>query len=734
MKKIFVLCAALFMAVGNVISGNMLQLKDIANGTYSAEYLSAVTPLPDGESYAMISKDGRQVVKYSFKTGKQTGVLFDVANTVGESINAFDNYIMSPDGTKMLIQTNTKHIYRRSFTATYYIYNIADRRMDRLSDKGSERSPIWSPDGLKVAFVRDNNIYIIKLLYGNAESQVTKDGKINGIINGVPDWVNEEEFGFNTAMTFNADGSMLCWIRYDETKVPTYSLQMYKGLVPENEKYASYPGLYSYKYPKAGFDNSTVSVMSFDIQSRQTRKMQLPLDADGYVPRIKSTSDAEKILIYTMNRHQDQLRLYSANPRSTVCKLLIDENVPKYVKEEAMENIMVTDNHIIVPSDRSGRMQLYLYSLTGQLLGQLTKSSYDVTDVYGYDEKSGSVYYQAAGKNPMNREVYVTMKNGKTECLTERNGWNNASFSKNLKYFVSQWSDSNTPYEYAICTNAGKKIATLLDNSVLKSKLAAYKLPEKEFFSFTTSEGVELNGVMIKPANFDASKKYPVIMWQYSGPGSQQVINSWNVGSVGQGALFDEYLASNGFILVCVDGRGTGARGAEFEKSVYMNLGKLESKDQVEAAIYLGTLPYVDKNNIGIWGWSYGGFNTLMSMSEGRGVFKAGVAVAPPTDWRYYDTVYTERYMRTPKENPAGYDDNPVKRADKLHGELLICQGLADDNVHPQNVFEYTEALVQADKDFKMNVYTNRNHGISGGNTRNHLFRQITKFFIDNLK
>lgn len=734
MKKIFVLCAALFMAVGNVISGNMLQLKDIANGTYSAEYLSAVTPLPDGESYAMISKDGRQVVKYSFKTGKQTGVLFDVANTVGESINAFDNYIMSPDGTKMLIQTNTKHIYRRSFTATYYIYNIADRRMDRLSDKGSERSPIWSPDGLKVAFVRDNNIYIIKLLYGNAESQVTKDGKINGIINGVPDWVNEEEFGFNTAMTFNADGSMLCWIRYDETKVPTYSLQMYKGLVPENEKYASYPGLYSYKYPKAGFDNSTVSVMSFDIQSRQTRKMQLPLDADGYVPRIKSTSDAEKILIYTMNRHQDQLRLYSANPRSTVCKLLIDENVPKYVKEEAMENIMVTDNHIIVPSDRSGRMQLYLYSLTGQLLGQLTKSSYDVTDVYGYDEKSGSVYYQAAGKNPMNREVYVTMKNGKTECLTERNGWNNASFSKNLKYFVSQWSDSNTPYEYAICTNAGKKIATLLDNSALKSKLAAYKLPEKEFFSFTTSEGVELNGVMIKPANFDASKKYPVIMWQYSGPGSQQVINSWNVGSVGQGALFDEYLASNGFILVCVDGRGTGARGAEFEKSVYMNLGKLESKDQVEAAIYLGTLPYVDKNNIGIWGWSYGGFNTLMSMSEGRGVFKAGVAVAPPTDWRYYDTVYTERYMRTPKENPAGYDDNPVKRADKLHGELLICQGSADDNVHPQNVFEYTEALVQADKDFKMNVYTNRNHGISGGNTRNHLFRQITKFFIDNLK
>lgn len=734
MKKFFVLCTVLLMTVGDIMSGNMLQLKDIANGTYSAEYLSAVTPLSDGESYAMISKDGRQIVKYSYKTGKQIGVLFDVGNTIGESIDAFDNYIMSPDGTKMLIQTNTKKIYRRSFTATYYIYNIADRRMELLSDKGIERTPVWSPDGLKVAFVRDNNIFLIKLLYGNAESQVTKDGKTNGIINGVPDWVNEEEFGFNTAMTFNADGSMLCWIRYDETNVPTYSLQMYKGLDPENNEFESYPGFYSYKYPKAGFENSSVSVMSFDIQSRQTRKMQLPMDTDGYIPRIKSTTDSEKILIYTMNRHQDQLRLYSANPRSTVCKLLVDENVPKYVKEEAMENIMVTRNHILVPSDRSGHMQLYLYSLTGQLQGQLTKANYDVTDVYGYDEESGNVYYQAAGKNPMNREVYVTMKNGKTICLTSREGWNTAVFSKDFKYFINQWSDSNTPYEYSIYTNNGKQTVALIDNKALKSKLADCGLPKKEFFSFKTSEGVELNGVMIKPVNFDASKKYPVIMWQYSGPGSQQVINSWNVGSMGQGALFDEYLASNGFILVCVDGRGTGGRGAEFEKSVYMNLGNLESKDQVEAALYLGTLPYVDKNNIGIWGWSYGGFNTLMSMSEGRGVFKAGVAVAPPTDWRYYDTVYTERYMRTPKENPVGYDDNPIKRADKLHGALLICQGLADDNVHPQNVFEYSEALVQADKDFKMNVYTNRNHSIYGGNTRNHLFRQITQFFIDNLK
>ena len=435
-----------------------------------------------------------------------------------------------------------------------------------------------------------------------------------------------------------------------------------------------------------------------------------------------------------MNRHQDKLCLYAVNPRSTVAKLLIDESVPRYVKEEVLDGIQVTASHILLPSDRNGKMQLYLYSMTGQLQGQLTKGAGEVTEVYGYDERTGDVYYQAAGKNAMNREVYVTGKNGKTECLTPTEGWNSAVFSTGYKYFINSWSDRNNPYEYTVCTNAGKKIVTLLDNKALKGKLASNNLPEKEFFSFKTSEGVELNGVMVKPAGFDANRKYPVIMWQYSGPGSQQVVNSWNIGSMGQGALFDEYLAQQGFILVCVDGRGTGGRGADFEKCTYMKLGDMESKDQVEAALYLASLPYVDKDNIGIWGWSYGGFNTLMSMSEGRGVFKAGVAVAPPTDWRYYDTVYTERYMRTPKENPSGYDINPIKRAGQLHGALLLCHGIADDNVHPQNTFEYAEALVQADKDFKMNVYTNRNHSIYGGNTRNHLFRQIAQFFIDNLK
>lgn len=728
------MCVSFVMGMANIASADNIRLEDVTGGKLRATYISAVTPLPDGDSYACIDSNGKKIVCHSFRTGQQTGVLFDADNTVGEKIESFDNFIMSPDGPKMLIQTNTVRIYRRSFTAVYYIYNIGTRKLERLSDYGPQQSPVWSPDGNLVAFVRDNDIYLVKLLYGNAESRVTKDGKKNEVINGIPDWVNEEEFGFNTALTFNADGTVLCWIRYDETKVPVYSLQMFKGMKPARDEYSVYPGEYSYKYPKAGQQNSTVSVHSFDILSKQTRKLQVPVDADGYIPRIKPTGDAQNIIVYTMNRHQDVLCLYSVNPKSTVSRLLIKESVPKYVKEEAMEGIRIVGNNILVPSDRDGYVQLYLYGINGQLQRRLTTGNRDVTALYGFDEKTGDVYYQAAGRSPMNREVYVTRKNGKTECLTPREGWNNAVFSTGCKYFINQWSDMNTPFEYTVCSNSGKKLAQLEDNGALKNKLSAYSLPHKEMFSFTTSEGVKLNGVMIKPAGFDAGKKYPVIMWQYSGPGSQQVVNSWNLGSMGQGALYDAYLTEQGFIVVCVDGRGTGGRGSEFEKCTYLSLGDKESKDQVETALYLGSLPYVDKDNIGIWGWSYGGFNTLMSMSEGRKVFKAGVAVAPPTDWRFYDTVYTERFMRTPNENPQGYDDNPINRADRLSGELLLCHGLADDNVHPQNLYEYTEALVQADKDFKMNVYTNRNHSIYGGKTRTHLLRQIAEFFKDKMK
>lgn len=725
---------SMLLSTSTLTASEPLNLKQVASSEFAGERVSGINPLKGTDQYARISADGKRIEQYSFKTGKLTDVLFDADKTQGEHIDAFDGYIMSPDDTHMLISTKRQSVYRRSYKAVFYIYTIKSRKLEKLSDSGPQQCPVWSPDGQQIAFVRDNNIFLVKLLYDNSESQITKDGKFNEVINGIPDWVNEEEFEFNKALTFNVDGTMLCWIKYNEKAVKEYSLQLYKGSHPEHNDYAVYPGYYSYKYPKAGQDNSKVTAWSYDIKSHRTQQLQIPLDADGYMPRILPTPDANKILIYTMNRHQDALNLYTVNPRSTVAHLLLKESVGKYVKENAMANIKMGSNYLIVPSDRDGFLHLYVYNHNGQLLRKVAPGNYDITEVYGMDETTGDIYYQAAALNPHDRQIFVIHKNGKTERLTSQEGWNTAVFSGDYKYFINAWSDYNTPFVYTTRSNNGAVIFTNVDNKALKDKTVQYGWVKKEPFSFTTSEGVKLDGWMMKPANFDPTKKYPIIMFQYSGPGSQQVVNSWNAGSMGQGGAFDEYLTQQGFIVACVDGRGTGGRGADFEKCTYLKLGNLEAKDQVETALYLSSLSFVDKDNIGIWGWSYGGFCTLMSMSEGRPIFKAGVAVAPPTSYRYYDTVYTERYMRTPQENPTGYDDCPISRASKLSGALLICHGSADDNVHPQNTFEYTEALVQADKDFKENIYTNRNHSIFGGNTRNHLLRQITQWFEEHLK
>lgn len=734
MKKIAFMCAVLLMTASQIFAGNKLDLQSITNGEFRGEQMSAVQPMADGETYTQMSPDGKQIVKYSFKTGKQVGVVFDVNTVRGAKVESIDGYIVSPDGTKMLIQTNTKRIYRRSFTAVYYIYNIEYNKMVPLSDGGPQQTPLFSPDGNQIAFVRDNNIYLVKLLYDNSESQVTKDGKQGEVINGIPDWVYEEEFGIARSMVFTADGQQICWIRYDESQVKEYSLQLFRGLEPEMDEYAEYPGFYTYKYPVAGSDNSKVAVFSYDIKSRQIRKMQLPLEAGDYIPRIVMTSDPTKVAVYTMNRHQDNLSIYMVNPLSTVCQLIVQDKVDKYIREEAMAAIKITDKHIIMPSDRDGYTHLYVYSFSGQLQRKIVNDNYEVIDLYGMDEATGDVYFTANQLGPQDRQVFVSHQNGKIERLTSREGCNNAIFSANFKYFINIWSDLNNPVVYTLNSNTGKTLVTLIDNAELKNKMDSYEIGTRELFSFETSEGITLNGWMIKPAGFNAQKRYPVIMYQYGGPGSQQVLNSWNIGMCGQGAALEHYFAQQGYVVVCVDNRGTGGRGADFEKCTYLRLGELEARDQVETALWLSRQTYVDKNRIGIWGWSYGGWNTLMSMSEGRAVFRAGVAIAPPTNWRFYDTVYTERYMRTPKENPSGYDINPIMRADKLSGALLICHGLADDNVHFRNTAEYTEALVQADKDFRENIYTNRNHSIYGGNTRNHLFRQVLRFFNSELR
>ena len=731
-----IMLSALMMLVGMAsLAGEKLTLEEITSGVFRQDYMQAVRPMADGETYSQISDDGKQVVTYSFRTGKQVSVLFDAVTARGAQIESVDNYIMSPDGKRMLIQTQTESIYRHSFTAVFYIYDIRNNKLVPLSDGGPQQTPVFSPDGNQIAFVRQNNIYLVKLLYDNAESQVTKDGKWNEVINGIPDWVYEEEFSTNSSMVFSADSKQIVWIRYDESAVKQYSMQLFKGLAPERKEFAEYPGDYTYKYPVPGQVNSKVSVLSYDIQSHQTRKIDLPLDADGYIPRIKATSDPTKIAIFTMNRHQDVLRIYMANPLSTVCQLAIEDKVDKYIKEDVLADVKITDKHILLPSERDGYNHLYLYNLNGQLQRQIVKENYVVTSVYGYDEQTGDTYFAANPNGPTDQQVMVAHANGKTELLSAKAGVNRAVFSQNFKYFINIWSDVDHPTQYTLCQNNGKTLLTMIDNQQLVQKLAGYDLGKKEFFTFKTSEGVELNGWMVRPKDFNPSKKYPVIMYQYGGPGNQQVLNQWGIGMSGNGAILEQYLAQQGYVCVCVDNRGTGGRGAAFEKCTYLRLGELEARDQVETAIWLGQQSYVDKERIGIWGWSYGGWNTLMSMSEGRPVFTAGVAIAPPTCWRYYDSIYTERYMRTPKENQKGYDEvNPIHRAAQLHGELLICHGLADDNVHYQNTAEYVEALVQADKDFRQLVYTNRNHGISGGNSRNHLFRQAINHFNNNLK
>ena len=736
MKKFFMIAACfLFLFKGEVAHAQegKIKLQDVTNGVYWPKQIDGVNPMNDGESYTQLSPDHKRIVRHSFKTGKEIATVFDVETARGsKKLPRIDGYIMSPDEHRILIQTETKGIYRRSYTAVYYIYDVRNNTLEPLSEGGPQQVPLFSPDGNVIAFARGNNLFLVKLLFGNAEVQVTKDGKFNEVINGLPDWVNEEEFTTNRSFDFSADSKVLAWVRYDESQVPIYSMQEFKGLYPARSEFDAYPGTYDYKYPVAGQKNSEVKVMTFDIKNRVTRTLDVPLDKDGYIPRIKFTSDPTKLAVITLNRHQSQMDVYMANPLSKVCKLVLREKNEKYVRETAYTQMKFYDGHFSLLSERSGFQHLYWYNLGGQLEAQITKGNFEVTDFYGYDARTGSFYYASTQESPLRRAVYKADKQGRVKKLSSSVGTNSAKFSKTMKYYMNVYSSAQQPPVTSLCDNNGKTITTLIDNADLKAKVEKVA-GKKEFFQFTTSEGVQLNGWMVKPRDFDALKKYPVVMLQYSGPGSQEVTDSWNLGFYGAG-IFESYLTEQGFICACVDGRGTGARGADFEKCTYLQLGLRESQDQVETAIYLGSLPYVDKANIGIWGWSFGGYNTLMSMSEGRPVFKAGVAVAAPSNWKYYDTVYTERYMRTPNENAAGYAINPMERAANLSGSLLLIHGTADDNVHFRNVAEMSEALVQANKQFEMQIYTNRNHSIYGGNTRYHLLTRMCDFFKRNLK
>ena len=734
---ILILLLALGLPAGLAAQGKKpLTLEEVVGGAFYPENIYGVTPIPgDGEHYTQMNAAGTQVIKYSFRTGQQVEVLFDATQARECPFRQFDSYRFSPDGGTLLIATETTPIYRHSYTAVHYLYSLKrnaegriDNKVERLSDGGPQQVPVFSPDGTMIAFVRDNNIFLVKRLYGNSESQVTTDGQRNAVLNGIPDWVYEEEFAMDRALEFSADSKMLAYVRWDESAVPSYSFPLYAGEKPRREDYAKYPGAYTYKYPKTGEANSKVSVHTFDIKTKVTRTLKLPLEADAYIPRIRFTRDADKLAVFTLNRHQNRFDLYMADPRSTVCRLALREETDTYIKEGTFDNIRFYDGHFVFMSERSGFSHLYWYDLNGNLDKQITRGDFEVKNFLGLDEKTGTFYYTSNEGSPLRQAVWKTDRKGRKTRLTAEEGTHTAQFSTDMKYFLDRYTSLDTPTVITLRDNTGRTLTTLVDNAALNRKLAEYALPAKEFFSFQTSDGTTLNGWMMKPADFDESRKYPVIMYQYSGPGSQEVLDRF-------GISWETYMASQGYIIACVDGRGTGGRGAAFEKCTYLNLGVREARDQVETALYLGLQPYVDKERIGIWGWSFGGYMTLMSMSEGTPVFKAGVAVAAVTDWNYYDTIYGERFMRTPQENADGYRaSSAFTRAENLHGDLLLVHGSADDNVHFQNCAEYAEHLVQLGKQFDMQLYTNRNHSIYGGNTRMHLYTRLTNFFNTHLK
>ena len=713
-----------------VFSQNKIKLQDLVDDhIFSPKSVTGLRSMNDGLNYT-IKEDDNKIIKYSYKTGEKVEILFDLSTVEHAGFKAFSDYNISNDETKILFTTLKQPIYRHSFLSEYYIWNLTTKEMIPLSANGSQQLATFSPDGERVAFVRNNNLFLKNLKFGT-ENQITTDGKKNELINGASDWVYEEEFGSSKAYEWSPDSKFLAFIKFNETEVPTFTIPMYQGQKPALKENQLYPGNYSYKYPKAGEKNSVVSVHIYDVMAKSSVTADVGDDVEQYIPRIKWTPDASDLAIMKLNRLQNKVDIVLANPYTGDTRSFFSEKNKRYIDENFYDEfVFLPDNkYIVLNSERNGFSHLYLYDRQGFEIKQLTDGNFDVTEFYGFDPVRKMFYYQAAKESPMRREVYfVSLDGKKSGKLSTQTGTNQAEFSNGMKYFINYFTNIETPNLVTLHDQNGKFIRSLEENTDLKKILNDYSLGKKEFFSFKTSEGVELNGWMMKPANFDPAKKYPVLMTQYSGPNSQEVLDKWSVS-------WNDYLAQEGFIIACVDPRGTGARGEDFRKMTYQQLGKYESDDQVEAARYLGTLSFVDKYNIAIWGWSYGGFMAALCMEKGADVFKAGISVAPVTNWRFYDSVYTERYMRTPKENQDGYDDNsPLSHADKIKGNYLLIHGTADDNVHFQNTMEFAERMVQAGVQFDMATYTNRNHGIKGGNTRLHLYTKMTNFLKTKLQ
>ena len=719
MKKIYFTIIVLSIGFSCWAQNKAVNLEDIwKNYSFYPEYIWNLESMNNGAYYTQVDRgdNGSKLNKYSYRTGKRFSTIAD-SEKLGIAVG---DYTFSEDEKKVLFATETESIYRYSSRSIFYVYDIKGRKLTKLLDD-KVMYATFSPDGNQVAYVKDNNLFL-KDLTSMQETQITNDGANNQIINGASDWVYEEEFGLVRAFFWSPDGSKISFYRFDESEVKKFSMDLFQGSL--------YPSKYEFKYPKAGEDNSEISIHIYDIKQQSTKKIDVLLDYE-YLPRMGWTKDANNLYVFRMNRHQNHLDFLLVDANTAKSRVLFTETDKYYLDVHDNTTFLNDGKHFIWTSEKSGYNHLYKVSIEDGSMQQITDGDWEVTSYHGMHSENGKVYYTSTEDGAINRSVYsINLDGTDKQKLTDKIGNNSATFSKGMKYFINNYSTANTPPFFSLHNTNGKKIRVLKDNQELSKKMSEYAFGDKEFFSFNTSENVSLNGWIMKPADFDRTKQYPVFMFLYGGPGSQQVLNSWGWNNY----FWHQHLTQQGYIVACIDNRGTGGRGAEFKKMTYQQLGKYETIDQIEANKYLGNLPYVDANRIGIQGWSYGGYMSSLAITKGADVFKMAIAVAPVTNWRYYDNIYTERYMRTPQENAEGYDDNsPINHVDKLEGKYLIIHGSADDNVHVQNTYEMVSALVQSNKQFDLFIYPDKNHGIYGGNTRLHLYQMMTDYILKNL-
>ncbi|GHC47627.1 S9 family peptidase [Ulvibacter litoralis] len=720
LTRIFVL----FLTAFTTLSAQQqdITLEDIWSGSFRTQGLDVLRSLKNGKEYSVLnvnrSTRAATVDVYDYKSGAKVKTLVDTDQI--SNVSGILSYEFNEDETQLLLATALQPVYRHSTLGTYYVYDIASKKATLVSEEKIQE-PTFSKDGKKIAYGFNNNLFVKNLETGKTQ-QITQDGKKNSIINGITDWVYEEEFAFVRAFDWNKNSSKIAFIRFDETEVPEFSMDIYGNQL--------YPTQQVFKYPKAGEANAKVSLHVYDLNSGKTSNVDLSDYNSYYIPRIKWTEDANVLSAQVTNRHQNTLDLVFVDASSNKTKLVLQEKDNAYV--DVTDNLtFLNDNSFIWTSEKSGWNHIYFYDKNGKLLSQVTDGPWEVTSYYGFDQNTGRVYYQSSENGSINRDVYSILPSGKNKVrLSQQTGTNSGSFSANYSYYINTFSNATTPYTYTLHESlSGKQLRSIVDNAGLSEKLSGFKMSPKEFSTISVN-GNELNMYTIKPLNFDPNKEYPLFMYQYSGPGSQQVANRWN----GTNDYWYQMLAQEGYIVVCVDGRGTGLKGRDFKKMTQKELGKYEVEDQIAVAKQLGALPYIDASRIGIWGWSYGGFMSSNCLFQAPDTFAMAIAVAPVTSWRFYDSIYTERYMQTPQENASGYDENsPISHVNNLKGDFLLVHGSADDNVHYQNTMRLVEALVQADKDFDWAVYPDKNHGIYGGNTRLHLYKKMTKFINETL-